>query len=99
MTTTKRSKIIAVLLAMVMILTASSLSLLAFAVGEEEEASEVAIPVDQIESLENLNIHNYMHFGDSMSTGYMLGATKDEIDSFGVNIEDRKSTRLNSSHL
>lgn len=88
MTTTKRSKIIAVLLAMVMILTASSLSLLAFAVGEEEEASEVAIPVDQIESLENLNIHNYMHFGDSMSTGYMLGATQAEIDSFAVNIDD-----------
>ena len=88
MTTTKRSKIIAVLLAMVMILTASSLSLLAFAVGEEEEASEVALPVDQIESLENLNIHNYMHFGDSMSTGYMLGATQAEIDSFAVNIDD-----------
>ncbi len=87
MTTTKRSKLIAILLAMVMILTASSLSLLAFAVGEDEVEGE-ALPLDQIESLENLNVHNYMHFGDSMSTGYMLGATKAEIDAFAVNIDD-----------
>ena len=87
MTTMKRSKLIAMLLAMVMILTASSLSLLAFAVGEDEAEGET-LPLDQIESLENLDIHNYMHFGDSMSTGYMLGATQAEIDSFAVNIDD-----------
>lgn len=87
MTTTKRSKLIAMLLAMVMILTASSMSLLAFAVGEDEVEGET-LPLDQIESLENLNIHNYMHFGDSMSTGYMLGATQAEIDSFGVNVDE-----------
>ena len=87
MTTTKRSKLIAILLAMVMILTASSLSLLAFAVGEDEVEGE-ALPLDQIESLENLNVHTYMHFGDSMSTGYMLGATQAEVDSFAVNVDD-----------
>ena len=87
MTTMKRSKLIAMLLAMVMILTASSLSLLAFAVGEDEAEGET-LPLDQIESLENLDIHNYMHFGDSMSTGYMLGATQAEIDSFAVNVDD-----------
>ena len=87
MTTTKRSKLVAILLAMVMILTASSLSLLAFAVGEDEAEGET-LPLDQIESLENLNVHNYMHFGDSMSTGYMLGATQAEVDSFAVNIDD-----------
>lgn len=87
MTTQKTTKIVAILLALVMILTAGSISMLAFAVGEDETEGEV-LPIDQIESLENLNIHNYMHFGDSMSTGYMLGASQGEIDSFAINIDD-----------
>ncbi|MBO7689805.1 MAG: hypothetical protein J6T14_03060, partial [Clostridia bacterium] len=56
-------------------MAACSLSLVAFAVGEEEE-------------VENLNIKTYMHFGDSMSTGYMLGASQQEINAFNVNIDD-----------
>lgn len=103
MRTRKTSKILAILLAMVMILTAGSVSLLSFAVGEDEttaaETTTAAtkteantegqvLPIDEIESLENLDIHNYMHFGDSMSTGYMLGATKDEVDAFNIAIDD-----------
>lgn len=86
MTISKSKRFFAALLSMVMMMVACSISLLAFAVDGEEEGT--ALPVDQIESLENLNIHSYMHFGDSMSTGYMLGATQGEIDSFGVNIDD-----------
>lgn len=89
MTRTKSTKLIAVLLSLIMMLGATSIGLLSFAVDEEETTAEnVLIPQDALESIESLNIKNYMHFGDSMSTGYMLGATKDEIDSFGVNIDD-----------
>ncbi|MBR1704624.1 MAG: hypothetical protein IJ720_04590 [Clostridia bacterium] len=77
MSQTKTRRFMAVLLAMVMMMVACSLSLFAFAVGEEEDPT---LP----ESVENLNIHSYVHFGDSMSTGYMLGATQDEINAFNV---------------
>ena len=88
MTRTKSTKLIAVLLSLIMMLGATSIGLLSFAVDEEETTAEnVLIPQDALESIESLNIKNYMHFGDSMSTGYMLGATKDEIDSFAVNID------------
>ena len=88
MTRTKSTKLIAVLLSLIMMLGATSIGLLSFAVDGEETSENVVLPQDALESIESLNIKNYMHFGDSMSTGYMLGATKDEIDSFGVNIDD-----------
>ena len=78
MTTSKSKRFLATLLALAMMLIASSVSLFAFA---EEE---FAIDPSQAESIENLDIHSYMHFGDSMSTGYMLGATQDDINSFAV---------------
>ena len=73
------TRLSAILLALVIMMTACSLSLVAFAVGEEDEG---------LESVENLNIKHYMHFGDSMSTGYMLGASQQEINAFNVNIDD-----------
>ena len=66
------TRLSAILLALVIMMTACSLSLVAFAVGEED---------DGLESVENLNIKHYMHFGDSMSTGYMLGASQQEINA------------------
>ncbi|MBP5271490.1 MAG: hypothetical protein ILO43_00775, partial [Clostridia bacterium] len=75
MTHRKSTRLTAILLALIMMMAACSLSLVAFAVGEEEE-------------VENLNIKTYMHFGDSMSTGYMLGASQQEINAFNVNIDD-----------
>ena len=79
MTRTKSTKLIAVLLSLIMMLGATSIGLLSFAVDGEETSENVVLPQDALESIESLNIKNYMHFGDSMSTGYMLGATKDEI--------------------
>lgn len=73
------TRLSAILVALVMMMTACSLSLVAFAVGEED---------DILESVENLNVKNYMHFGDSMSTGYMLGATQQDISMFNVAIDD-----------
>jgi lysophospholipase L1-like esterase len=73
-----------------MMLGATSIGLLSFAVGEEETTAEegLVLPQESLDSIENLNIKNYMHFGDSMSTGYMLGASQGEIDSFAVNVDD-----------
>lgn len=90
MTRTKSTKLIAVLLSLIMMLGATSIGLLSFAVGEEETTAEegLVLPQESLDSIENLNIKNYMHFGDSMSTGYMLGASKGEIDSFAVNVDD-----------
>ena len=90
MTRTKSTKLIAVLLSLIMMLGATSIGLLSFAVGEEETTAEegLVLPQESLDSIENLNIKNYMHFGDSMSTGYMLGASQGEIDSFAVNVDD-----------
>lgn len=77
MTVSKSRRFIATMLALVMMMVACSVSMLALAVDEPYE-----------DSIENLNINTYMHFGDSMSTGYMLGATQEEIESFNVAISD-----------
>ncbi len=91
MTRTRSTKLIAVLLSLIMMLGATSIGLLSFAVGEDETTTaaeeNVVLPQESLDSIENLNIKNYMHFGDSMSTGYMLGATQAEIDAFAVNID------------
>ena len=75
----KSRRFIATMLALVMMMVACSISMFALAVGEEDRPEG---------SVENLNIKSYMHFGDSMSTGYMLGATQSEIDAFNVAISD-----------
>lgn len=91
MTRTRSTKLIAVLLSLIMMLGATSIGLLSFAVGEDETTTaaeeNVVLPQESLDSIENLNIKNYMHFGDSMSTGYMLGATQAEVDAFAVNID------------
>lgn len=89
MTNTRRSRFIALMLTLVMMVAACSVSLFAFAVGEEDDPTangEVTYPAAESleESLETLDIHSYIHFGDSMSTGYMLGATQDELLNFNV---------------
>ncbi|MBR5753352.1 MAG: hypothetical protein IKX83_02580 [Clostridia bacterium] len=86
MTVSKSRRFFATLLALVMMMVACSLSLFALAVGEDEEVP--VLPEYNENNVENLDIKSYMHFGDSMSTGYMLGATKDEIDAFNVVIDD-----------
>lgn len=87
MTRTKTNRVLAALLAMIMMMVACSLSLFAFAVGEEDDPSNPqATTVPEV--IDRLNIKSYMHFGDSMSTGYMLGATQDEINAFNVNIDE-----------
>lgn len=76
MTIAKSRRFVSLLLALVMMALATSVSMLAFAVEGEDR------------DIESLNIHSYIHFGDSMSTGYMLGATQDEINGFNVQISD-----------
>ena len=87
MTVSKSRRFFAMLLSLVMMLVASSLSLVAFAVDGEEDGM-----------VENLNIHTYMHFGDSMSTGYMLGVTQDDINSFNVNIDENYNMSFPKGH-
>ena len=38
--------------------------------------------------IESLDIDTYLHYGDSMSTGYMLGATQDDINSFSPTMSE-----------
>ncbi len=85
MTINKSKRFFASLLALVMMMVACSVSMFAFAVGEEESP---ALPPEIEDTIENLDIKSYMHFGDSMSTGYMMNATQDEINNFNVVMTD-----------
>ncbi len=95
MTTRKSTKLFAMLLAMMMMLSAASISLFASAVTEEEDPtadlSNGELVLENFESIENLNVNSYIHFGDSMSTGYMLGATEDELKSFNVSLDENNN--------
>ena len=82
MTDTKNRRIVALLLSLVMMIAACSVSMFAFAV--DEELQDPTLDTDEfnpslVESIESLDIKSYMHFGDSMSTGYMLGVAPEDV--------------------
>ena len=82
MTNTKNRRFVALLLTLVMMVLSCSVSLFAFAEDEVEATTTVTAE----KTLKDLGIKYYVHFGDSMSTGYMMNATQEDLQSFNPSI-------------